>query len=151
MELQLTQLAKDLNLYDTLMPETSGSVGIDLKACIKETINLHSDSDEIIEIPTGIKLWFKDPGLAGLILPRGSSKYKLVNTVGLIDSDYQGEYILKVHNPWVDRDIWIKPGDRIAQLVFFKVQEPCKLMYKIVDQFSETTSRGVGRNGSTGR
>lgn len=150
-EVKLTKQAELMQLYDSLLPETQGSAGIDLKACIQNPILLPAGSDEIVEIPTGLHFWFKSPRLACLLLPRGSSKYKLVNTIGLVDSDYQGEYILKVHNPWHDRDLYIKPGERIAQMVLFKVMNPTEIEYKFVNGFSELTERGSGRNGSTGK
>ena len=71
---------------------TGGSAGMDLRACIDETIRLKPGETELI--PTGIAIHINDPGLAATILPRSGLGHKhgivLGNLVGLIDSDYQG-------------------------------------------------------------
>ena len=70
---------------------TEGSAGMDLRACIDETITLKPGDTELI--PTGIAIHIEDPGLAATILPRSGLGHKhgivLGNLVGLIDSDYQ--------------------------------------------------------------
>ena len=69
---------------------TSGSAGMDLRACIDGPTTLVPGQVELIA--TGIALHIADPGLAALILPRSGLGHKhgivLGNLVGLIDSDY---------------------------------------------------------------
>ena len=48
--------------------QTDGSAGIDLKACINETIDLAPGETELI--PSGIAIHINDPHLAAVILPR---------------------------------------------------------------------------------
>jgi deoxyuridine 5'-triphosphate nucleotidohydrolase len=71
---------------------TSGSAGMDLRACIDADLLLEPGKSELI--PTGIAIYLEDPGLAAVVLPRSGLGHKhgivLGNLVGLIDSDYQG-------------------------------------------------------------
>ena len=70
---------------------TDGSAGLDLRACIQETLLLAPGETELIQ--TGLAMHIKDPQLAATILPRSGLGHKhgivLGNLVGLIDSDYQ--------------------------------------------------------------
>lgn len=77
-----------------------------------------------------------------------SSKYgvQVINAPGTIDSDYRGEIRIPLINLG-DHDVWIEPGQRVAQLVLAPVvrAEPLE-----VEQLAETR-RGDGGFGSTGR
>lgn len=126
---------------------TAGSAGMDLSACIKSEISIKPG--EIVKVNTGIAIQIPHSGIGGFVFPRSglSSKHgiSLVNCVGVIDSDYTGEIICPVINHG-SSDYTIKPGDRIAQIVFMpvlnvKLQETDKL---------EATERGAGGFGSTG-
>ncbi|MGH8327055.1 MAG: dUTP diphosphatase, partial [Steroidobacteraceae bacterium] len=72
---------------------TAGSAGLDLRACLDQTLTLAPGDAELI--PTGLAIHLEDEGLAALILPRSGLGHRhgivLGNLVGLIDSDYQGE------------------------------------------------------------
>lgn len=89
-------------------------------------------------------------GIAGIVIPRSGVGTKrriaLSNTVGLIDSDYQGEILLTLENngdtPWD-----ITGMERIAQLVIMPVFRP---QFRVVEAFSVGTVRGSGGFGSTG-
>ena len=52
------------------LPEyaTSGSAGMDLRACIDDAMSLEQGETKLI--PTGIAIHIADPGLAATILPR---------------------------------------------------------------------------------
>lgn len=127
---------------------TTGSAGMDLRACLAETLILRPGQTELV--PSGIALHLDDPGLAALILPRSGLGHKhgvvLGNLVGLIDSDYQGQLMVSVwnrgHEPFE-----IRPGERIAQLVIVPVLQ---VALNIVDDF-EASARGAGGFGHTGR
>jgi dUTP pyrophosphatase len=127
---------------------TSGSAGMDLRACIEEPLRLHPG--DTILIPTGISIYIEDPGLAALILPRSGLGHKhgivLGNLVGLIDSDYQGELMISCWNRGAD-SFNIEQGDRIAQLVIVPVVQA---RFNIVSEFVET-KRGTGGFGSSGK
>ena len=132
------------------MPEysTAGSAGMDLRACISETIDLLPGDTQLI--PTGFAIYIGDPGLAGIILPRSGLGHKhgivLGNLVGLIDSDYQGELMVSCWNRGTE-PFKIEQGDRIAQLVLIPVVQST---LKLVNEFAET-KRGTDGFGSSGR
>jgi len=127
---------------------TTGSAGMDLRACIEESLTIKSQQTELI--PTGIAIHIKDNNLAAIILPRSGLGHKhglvLGNLVGLIDSDYQGELKISCYNRSQEA-FTIQPGDRIAQLVFVPVVQA---QLEVVDEFI-ASERGVGGFGSTGK
>ncbi|MGN1444919.1 MAG: dUTP diphosphatase, partial [Eubacteriales bacterium] len=89
-------------------------------------------------------------GYVGLIFARSGLACKRglapANKVGVIDSDYRGEWMIALHNHGDTSQI-VNPGDRIAQFVLVPVLTP--LMTE-VDSLDET-ARGEGGFGSTGR
>ncbi len=131
------------------LPEyaTPGSAGVDLCACIHETLSLKPGQTELI--PTGIAIHMKDPGMAATLLPRSGLGHKhgvvLGNLVGLIDSDYQGQIFVSCWNRG-DKTFAIEPGLRLAQMVFVPV---IQADFEIVEEFS-ASQRGAGGFGHTG-
>lgn len=127
---------------------TQGSAGLDLRACIDESINLLPGQTELIS--TGLSIYIADPGVAATILPRSGLGHKhgvvLGNLVGLIDSDYQGPLMVSCWNRGEQAYV-IEPGERIAQLVIVPV---LKAEFQIVDEF-QVTERGDGGFGSSGK
>jgi dUTP pyrophosphatase len=131
------------------LPEykTDGSAGMDVRACIKEKIVVKQGST--VMIPLGFAMHIEDKNIAAIIIPRSGlgSKNGIVlgNLVGLIDSDYQGELMVPLWNR-SNKDFDIKPGDRIAQMVFI----PLVLAeFEIVNSF-EQSERGIKGFGSSG-
>jgi dUTP pyrophosphatase len=126
---------------------TSGSAGLDLRACLDAPLTLEPGQSELV--PTGIAIHLRDPGLAAMLLPRSGLGHKhgivLGNLVGLIDSDYQGEVKVSVWNRG-ERAYTIQPGDRIAQMVVVPVVQ---VDFDVVEEF-EASARGAGGFGSTG-
>jgi dUTP pyrophosphatase len=126
---------------------TTGSAGMDLRACIEEPIII--EAGKIAKIPTGIAVQLPNRYAGGFVFPRSglSSKHgiSLINCVGVIDSDYTGEIICPIVNH-SHKEFTINPGDRIAQLVFMPV---CNATLTQVDEL-EDTERGSGGFGSTG-
>jgi len=134
---------------NTPLPEykTDGSAGMDVRACIKEKIVVKQGST--VMIPLGFAMHIEDKNIAAIIIPRSGlgSKNGIVlgNLVGLIDSDYQGELMVPLWNR-SNKDFDIKPGDRIAQMVFI----PLVLAeFEIVNSF-EQSERGIKGFGSSG-
>lgn len=144
--------------------QTSGSAAIDLYCT--EDVTIYPGETKMIA--TGIAVHINSTNVAALILPRsglGTRGLVLANTIGLIDSDYQGELKISAwnrnkitdfknvsdsieKNPYYhNRIIKLKTGDRIAQLIFVPV---IKAEFDIVEEFSTGTERGVGGFGHTG-
>lgn len=133
---------------------TLGSAALDL-VCTKD---YEIKPQQRVLIPTGLAIWIGSGisdnllGVAGMILPRsglGTKGLVLANTVGLIDEDYQGELKISAWNslPYGDSTIFLRAGDRIAQIMFVPV---VKVAFNVVDEFSDATDRGVGGFGSSG-
>ena len=126
---------------------TSGSAGMDLRACLNKQIKIAAGKTELI--PSGIAIYIADPNYAGLILPRSGLGHKngivLGNLVGLIDSDYQGELMISLWNR-SEKAFLVSPGDRVAQLILIPVKQ---LPLIVVDEF-DSSERGVKGFGSSG-
>ena len=165
-KVKLSEQAKKLKetLDIDFLPKlaTDGSNGYDLKACVESKIMI--PPGEEYKIPTGVHVWLGDEfpysgfgnsvnweilsfvRLCGLYLPRSSNKgLTLVNTVGLLDSDYQGESFLKYRNT-TNHAIYISPGERIGQLV---IVPSITVPLQLVESFDKETTRGEGGFGST--
>ena len=127
---------------------TDGSAGLDLRACIDEELILEPGQTELI--PTGLAIHIADPALAAMILPRSGLGHKhgivLGNLVGLIDSDYQGQLFVSTWNRSVE-SFSIKPGERLAQMVFVPVVQA---EFELVEDFNQS-QRGEGGFGHSGR
>ncbi|MBP6124155.1 MULTISPECIES: dUTP diphosphatase [Providencia] len=127
---------------------TTGSAGLDLRACLDAPIELSPGQTELI--PTGLAIHIADEQLAAVILPRSGLGHKhgvvLGNLVGLIDSDYQGQLMVSVWNR-SDKTFTVEPGERMAQMVFVPVVQA---EFNIVDDF-DATQRGEGGFGHSGR
>lgn len=140
------------SLVGTIIPlpsyATSGSAALDLRACIATAKTLQPGETALI--PSGIAININDSSLVALLLPRSGLGIKhgivLANTVGVIDSDYQGEIGIGIvnhgNNPYV-----IEPGERICQMIFVPVLQ---VDLNIITAFSQETKRGAGGFGSTG-
>lgn len=91
-------------------------------------------------------------GYRGVLIPRSNlakQKWMLANSIGIIDSDYRGEWMM-ILNPIADY-ITDSPlpygvGDRCAQIYFEKVLD---VEFEMVDDL-DSTKRGTGGFGSTG-
>ena len=135
---------------DIPLPEhaTDGSAGMDLRACVDETLTI--EPGETVLIPTGFAMYIKSTDLAAVILPRSGLGHKhglvLGNLVGLIDSDYQGQVFVSCWNR-SDTPFEVEVGMRIAQLVFVPV---VMAQFELVESF-EDSDRGAGGFGHTGR
>ena len=144
----------DVRIIDSRMADqlpayaTSGSAGLDLRACLSEPLTLQPNAWQLV--PTGIAIYLADPKFAALILPRSGLGHKhgivLGNLVGLIDSDYQGQLMVSAWNR-SDVAFTIEPMERIAQLVIVPVVQA---QFNVVSEFP-TSQRGESGYGSTGK
>ncbi len=122
------------------------AAGADLYACLEEDMTIQPGQTAFV--PTGLAMELPR-GFAGLIYARSGLACKRglapANKVGVVDSDYRGEFIVALHNHGTLPQT-IHHGERIAQLVVTPVLIP---EYIEVENLSET-SRGIGGFGSTG-
>ncbi|MBF24357.1 MAG: dUTP diphosphatase [Pusillimonas sp.] len=127
---------------------TAGSAGLDLRACLDQTLTLEPGQTELV--PTGLAIHIADPNYAAMILPRSGLGHKhgivLGNLVGLIDSDYQGPLMVSAWNRGA-QPFKLEPMERLAQLIIVPVVQA---NFNLVDAF-EDSDRGQGGFGSTGR
>ena len=126
---------------------SEGAAGADLYACLEQEIWVQPG--ETVFIPTGLSMEIPF-GYVGLIYARSGLACKRglapANKVGVIDSDYRGEFIVVLHNHSTEPQMIVN-GERVAQLLITPVITPC---YTLVDELSET-QRGGGGFGSTGK
>lgn len=126
---------------------TVGSAGMDLYACIDEPITLNGGDKAVI--PTGIAIGLSSPEYAAFVYARSGLAIKhgigLLNSVGVIDSDYRGEICVGVINQ-LKESYTIEPFERIAQMVIQPVALPELVEVESLDE----TDRGAGGFGSTG-
>ena len=126
---------------------TVGSAGMDLYACIDEPITLNGGDKAVI--PTGIAIGLSSPEYAAFVYARSGLAIKhgisLLNSVGVIDSDYRGEICVGVINQ-LKEPYTIEPFERIAQMVIQPVSLPELIEVESLDE----TDRGAGGFGSTG-
>mgnify|MGYP003295372336 CR=1 FL=1 len=126
---------------------TSGSAGMDLYAVLDEPITLKQGETALI--PTGIAIALESPSEAAFIFPRSGLSIKhgigLLNSVGVIDSDYRGELMVCLHNH-SNTTQTIENGERIAQISFVPYYTA---NFELVDELDDT-ERGTGGFGSTG-
>ena len=145
----------DLKIIDARMADqlpayaTSGSAGLDLRACLNEPLTLEPNAWQLV--PTGIAVHLKDPAYAAMLLPRSGLGHKhgivLGNLVGLIDSDYQGQLMVSAWNR-SDVAFTIEPMERIAQMVIVPVVQAT---FNVLTDFDTASERGEGGYGSTGK
>ena len=126
---------------------TAFSAGADLYACLDGDVTILPG--ETKKIPTGIAMELPE-GTAGLIYARSSLGTKKglapANKVGVVDSDYRGEFMIFLHNHSAEPQT-IAHGDRVAQLLVTPVYTPG---FVEAQELSDTL-RGAGGFGSTGK
>ncbi len=127
---------------------TDGSAGLDVRACIEEPFRVEPGATVLV--PSGFAIHIGDAGLAAVLLPRSGLGHKhglvLGNLTGLIDSDYQGQVFVSIWNRG-GTAYEIRPGERIAQMVFVPVEQ---VRFEVVDEFDDS-SRGEGGFGHSGQ
>jgi dUTP pyrophosphatase len=127
---------------------TDGAAAMDLRACLDAPVTV--EPGQTVLIPSGIAINIHDPGLVALLVPRSGLGIKhgivLAKTVGVIDSDYQGEIGIGVFNRGT-KPYSVEPGERICQMMFVPVLQAD---LRVVSEFSRESERGAGGFGSTG-
>ena len=139
-----------VNKSDNALPayETINSAGMDLRAYLPDGELVIKPMQRAL-VPTG--LFMEIPvGYEGQVRPRSGLAIKsgitVLNSPGTIDADYRGEVKVILIN-LSDADFVIKSGDRIAQLVIAKHEQPEVVEVQVLSE----TERGAGGFGHTGK
>ena len=126
---------------------TAFSAGADLYACLEEPVTIAPG--ETKKIPTGLAMEIP-VGFAGLIYARSGLGTRQglapANKVGVVDSDYRGEFMVFLHNHSAETRT-VSHGNRVAQLLVTPVFTPG---FEETDELTDTV-RGAGGFGSTGK
>ena len=143
MKVLITQLDKGLPMPSYAKP---GDAGADIYSAID--INIEPGMRALV--PTGIAIALSD-GYATFVHPRSGLAIKygvgLVNAPGTIDAGYRGEICVIVINHDQSESFEIKRGDRIAQLVFQRVE---RAEFVAVEELPGSSRSDAGF-GSSGR
>lgn len=147
---EIMEPIKVKKLRENAVLPTYGSAeaaGADLYACLEADVTIAPGKTAFI--PTGLAMELPR-GCAGLIYARSGLACKRdlapANKVGVIDSDYRGEFIVALHNHG-DAEQTVSNGERIAQLIITPVLTPA---YEETAALTNT-DRGTGGFGSTGK
>lgn len=124
---------------------TKGSAGFDLYAvepkCIEPGFWEAIETGLAVSIPNGH---------VGLLFTRSGNAVKhgigLINSVGVIDSDFTGEVKVPLFNQHKTSPFHVEKGDRIGQMVIVPF---AKVLFEEVEELPNT-NRGEGGFGSTG-
>ena len=123
------------------------AAGADLYACTDGDITIKPGETVLVHTGIAMELPLDTVGLiyarSGLACKRGLAP---ANKVGVVDSDYRGEFMIVLHNHGQEPQI-INHGERIAQLVITPVFTPG---FVEVDNLANTNRAGGGF-GSTGK
>jgi dUTP pyrophosphatase len=134
------------SIFELPKYETSLSAGMDIRANMEASVELKPMERTLI--PTGIFIEIPD-GYECQVRPRSGLALKkgitVLNSPGTIDADYRGEVGVILVNLSAE-NVVIEPGERIAQLVFARVEQA---EWVVAGNLSQT-DRGAGGFGSTG-
>lgn len=143
--MQINIINKSTNPLPTY--ETTGASGMDVRANINEAITLQPlqraliPTGIFIEIPQGYEAQIRSR--SGLAIKQGIT---CLNTPGTIDADYRGEIKIILIN-LSNETVTIQHGERIAQMVFCKIEQAELVQVQIINE----TTRGTGGFGHTGK
>ncbi|MCE2742062.1 MAG: dUTP diphosphatase [Fluviicola sp.] len=137
---------KNTSQHELPKYETSASAGVDLRANLETAITLKPlervlvKTGLFLEIPEGFEAQVRPR--SGLALKKGIT---VLNSPGTVDADYRGEVGVILIN-LSNEEFVIENGERIAQLVFARVEQANWVNVEILSE----TARGEGGFGSTG-
>jgi len=139
---QVVRLDPDLPLPDYAHP---GDAGADLLTAVDVALA----PGERCLVPTGIALAVPE-GYVALVHPRSGLAARhglsIVNTPGTVDAGYRGEIKVLLVNLDPREPIALRRGDRVAQLVFQRVERAAFVEVETLPD----SARGSGGYGSTG-
>lgn len=124
---------------------TAGAACFDL-VCVNDV--MITPGREHVALKTGLAFEIPE-GYVMMVYSRSGHGFKngirLANGTGVIDSDYRGEVMIKMHNDGSSA-LLVTAGERIAQAMIVPVPQ---VELELVEELSDT-ARGSGGMGSTG-
>ena len=148
-EHRVHQLNIELKLLDDGIAAPTYALPGDAGADLSTTIDVTLAPGERQLVPTGVALAIPE-GFAGFVHPRSGlaarAGLSIVNAPGTIDAGYRGELKVALINLDPQKDIVLKRGERIAQLV---IQPVYQAQFTIVDDLPDSIRQDAGF-GSTG-
>ena len=117
----------------------TGDTGFDLVAV--EDVYIPNGSSKVV--PVGLTLADITPGYWVKIEPRSGLgfKHSLQPHLGVIDNGYRGDLGVKMYNFHESSDIAIQKGDKVAQLVIYRLIQPS---FEFSDEISDTNRGDKG-------
>lgn len=144
-----TDLAVPLLRLDPDLPPPSYAHPGDAGADLLTTVDVTLRPGERALVPTGIAIALPE-GYVALVHPRSGLAARhglsIVNTPGTVDAGYRGEIKVMLINLDPQEPIELRRGDRIAQLVFQRVERAAFVEVAALPD----SVRGAGGYGSTG-
>ena len=141
-EVLIRRLDQELPLPGRSHP---GDAGVDLYTAVDVELR----PGERVLVPTGIAIALPE-GYAAFVHPRSglAARYgvTIVNTPGTIDPGYRGEIKVILFNTDSSSPVSFRRGDRIAQLVIQRIEDP--VFHEVAEL--PGSSRGDAGYGSTG-
>ncbi len=103
---------------------------------------------ERVQVPTGLAMELP-VGYVGLIWDKSglSHKHGLKTLGGVIDSGYRGEILIGMINLGKE-EYRIEKGHKVAQMI---IQEKVSVEFEEVAELDESSERGIGGIGSSGK
>lgn len=127
--------------------ESAAAAGMDLRASLEQPVTLGPLERALI--PTGLHIELP-VGYEAQVRPRSGLAAKkgvtVLNSPGTVDADYRGEIKVILVNLSAEPFV-VEDGERIAQLVVARHER----VQWMVSEELETTERGAGGFGSTGK
>lgn len=118
----------------TCTPAPLNESGASFDLSVNETMFLQAGEHRVFRSVETVTL---DEHVMGIVYPRSSSNRKglTIDMTGVVDPGYQGTLIIPVTNN-SGSDIVISQGDRIAQIVFHRVEAPAEVIRSQYDERS---------------
>lgn len=130
----------------------AGDAGYDLYYDGDDDVTVYPGT--VIMVPTGVKRLSMDDTMMALVVSRSGLTYRhgviVANAPGVIDSGYRGPVNCLMTNV-TTTPYTITPGERIAQLLFVKVETPHITISGDDNDFADSDSRGEHGFGSSGK
>jgi len=144
-EIKFKKLAENAKLPEQNHKDPlTGDTGYDI-FCTEETWVMAGRS---AVVPTGIEVAFITPGYWFKIEARSGLgfKHSCQPHFGIIDNGYRGNLGVKIYN-LSDADYSFQPGDRVAQLVIYKLI-PAEVSWSDEKEESNRGAKGFGSSGN---